>query len=280
MAERENYKGSIELISGLKPKNDGDFPLVHAHDVQVDEDGTRLDEKLKNMGDASLTVDAVKTDGGVNIIITDKNGTKTVFIPNGTIDDGGDDDDDDDDTITHTISVFASNVLTNGATEIVDGGEYRATFTPYTEEYSSGNVRDNCRVFMGGEEITSSVMWEGNTLTIASVTDDVEITFEEIVGEYYENESGDPSVKFVLANVYATDTSGSVITNGSQYVMNGDPFWCDLHAIENENAQIYCKVMMGGEDITSQCLSGENLHNYKQIRIDMVGGDVVITATA
>lgn len=36
------YNGSIELISGLKPKNNGDFPLVNAQDVQVDDDGTRL----------------------------------------------------------------------------------------------------------------------------------------------------------------------------------------------------------------------------------------------
>lgn len=36
------YNGSIELISGLKPKNNGDFPLVNAQDVQVGEDGTRL----------------------------------------------------------------------------------------------------------------------------------------------------------------------------------------------------------------------------------------------
>ena len=36
------YNGSVELISGLKTKNNGDFPLVNAPDVQVDESGTRL----------------------------------------------------------------------------------------------------------------------------------------------------------------------------------------------------------------------------------------------
>lgn len=36
------YNGSVELISGIKPKNGGDFPLVNAPDVQVDDDGTRL----------------------------------------------------------------------------------------------------------------------------------------------------------------------------------------------------------------------------------------------
>ena len=38
-----NYNGSIELISGITPKNNGDFALVNAKDVQVDETGMRLD---------------------------------------------------------------------------------------------------------------------------------------------------------------------------------------------------------------------------------------------
>ena len=44
------YKFTVDLISGLRPKNNADFPLVKAHDVQVDEDGTRLDEVLGNGG--------------------------------------------------------------------------------------------------------------------------------------------------------------------------------------------------------------------------------------
>lgn len=44
------YKFTVDLISGLRPKNNADFPLVKAHDVQVDEDGTRLDEVLENIG--------------------------------------------------------------------------------------------------------------------------------------------------------------------------------------------------------------------------------------
>ena len=39
------YQGSVELISGITPKNNGSFPLVHAKDVYVD-DSTRLDNKL------------------------------------------------------------------------------------------------------------------------------------------------------------------------------------------------------------------------------------------
>ena len=36
----ENKYG-VELISGIKPKNNGEFPLVHAKDVEMP-DGTRL----------------------------------------------------------------------------------------------------------------------------------------------------------------------------------------------------------------------------------------------
>lgn len=44
------YKGSIELIGGLTPKNNGDFPLVSARHIQVDDTGKRLDEKLAEIG--------------------------------------------------------------------------------------------------------------------------------------------------------------------------------------------------------------------------------------
>lgn len=50
MARLSIFKGSVDLISGLRPKNNGDFPLMEAHDIVVDESGTRLDEKLEKMG--------------------------------------------------------------------------------------------------------------------------------------------------------------------------------------------------------------------------------------
>lgn len=37
---------AIEVISTIKPKNNGDFPVAEAKDVSVDENGTRLNEKL------------------------------------------------------------------------------------------------------------------------------------------------------------------------------------------------------------------------------------------
>ena len=37
------YNGGIELISGITPKNGGDFALVHAKDIEMN-DGSRLCE--------------------------------------------------------------------------------------------------------------------------------------------------------------------------------------------------------------------------------------------
>ena len=57
MAKLENYTGSVELISGIKQKNNGDFPLAEAHSIQVDENDKRLDEVLKELNELGLSVD-------------------------------------------------------------------------------------------------------------------------------------------------------------------------------------------------------------------------------
>lgn len=51
MARWKDFVGSIFIGSGLKPK--GDYPLMDAHDI-VTEDGTRLDEKLKDVAKVEL----------------------------------------------------------------------------------------------------------------------------------------------------------------------------------------------------------------------------------
>ena len=48
---------AIEVISTIKPKNNGNFPIVEAKDVAVDDEGTRLDEKLGNMAVNTPTFD-------------------------------------------------------------------------------------------------------------------------------------------------------------------------------------------------------------------------------
>lgn len=55
----ESYKGSIKMASGMKPEADG-YPLMQACDIQVDEEGTRLDEKLLQLGDATPTFNLAK----------------------------------------------------------------------------------------------------------------------------------------------------------------------------------------------------------------------------
>lgn len=61
------YNGSIELISGLKPKNNGDFPLVNAPDVQVDDDGTRLPVMLAKITEVQ-SVDALPANPDPNVL--------------------------------------------------------------------------------------------------------------------------------------------------------------------------------------------------------------------
>ena len=49
MGRLDSYNGSIELISGIKPKNSNDFPLVEAHDVLVGENNRRLDNAVDDL---------------------------------------------------------------------------------------------------------------------------------------------------------------------------------------------------------------------------------------
>ena len=61
------YNGSVELISGLKPKNGGTFQLVNAPDVQVGEDGTRLPAALAKITEVK-SVDALPENPDPNVL--------------------------------------------------------------------------------------------------------------------------------------------------------------------------------------------------------------------
>lgn len=67
MAKLSNYTGSVELADGVKPKNNGSFPLMEAHDIVVDESGKRLDTALEdlanNSGGNGATVEIVQEKG-------------------------------------------------------------------------------------------------------------------------------------------------------------------------------------------------------------------------
>lgn len=61
------YNGSVELISGLKPKNGGSFPLVNAPDVQIDPSGTRLPAMLAKITEVQ-SVDALPENPDPNVL--------------------------------------------------------------------------------------------------------------------------------------------------------------------------------------------------------------------
>lgn len=83
-----NYKGSIEIAAGLRPKNNGEFPLMEAHDVVVDNNDTRLDDFLiKTSTDATdakeLANKTATTINNINTQVTDV--TKTVTEVNARV---------------------------------------------------------------------------------------------------------------------------------------------------------------------------------------------------
>lgn len=49
MAKLSNYNGTVELADGLRPKNNGSFPLMEARDIVVSESGKRLDALLEEL---------------------------------------------------------------------------------------------------------------------------------------------------------------------------------------------------------------------------------------
>lgn len=64
---------AIEIISTLKPKNNGTFPIAEAKDITVDENGTRLDAKL-----TELANNAGSGSGGSYVLeLTAESGTLT-----------------------------------------------------------------------------------------------------------------------------------------------------------------------------------------------------------
>ena len=66
MERNKDYTGNVELAWGLKPKNNGTFPLMEARDILVGSDDLRLDDKLSNIDNAlgSYIQDIGKIVGG------------------------------------------------------------------------------------------------------------------------------------------------------------------------------------------------------------------------
>ena len=62
------YTGSVDLISGIRPKNNGSFPLVDAKDVYVTDD-KRLDAALNDKADAAQTIPKPVEEGATGQIL-------------------------------------------------------------------------------------------------------------------------------------------------------------------------------------------------------------------
>lgn len=62
------YTGSVDLISGIRPKNNGSFPLVDAKDVYVTDD-KRLDAALNDKADAAHTIPKPAEEGTTGQIL-------------------------------------------------------------------------------------------------------------------------------------------------------------------------------------------------------------------
>lgn len=73
---------AIEVISTLKPKNNGDFPIAEAKDITVDENGTRLNTKLEELANSSSS--GGSADNGFNLakinMTSDSGGTIEMLI--------------------------------------------------------------------------------------------------------------------------------------------------------------------------------------------------------
>lgn len=52
MATLSNYDGNVDIISGLRPKNGGKFPIVEAHDILVGPNDRRLDYIIGDTSDS------------------------------------------------------------------------------------------------------------------------------------------------------------------------------------------------------------------------------------
>lgn len=77
---------AIEIISTLKPKNNGTFPIAEACDIDVN--GTRLDEKLESIGESGVGIVSIEETGTSGLVdtytITLTNGnTSTFTVTNG-----------------------------------------------------------------------------------------------------------------------------------------------------------------------------------------------------
>lgn len=126
------YNGSIELISGITQKGGGTFPLASAKDIQVDDEGTRLDAKLTEVDDklknpASSLPDVTTADDGKVLGVS--GGVWSAVTPDaGGVSSWNDLTDKPFEDGEH-IYIETSNVSTDTTVDMGDGGLVHVTDT-------------------------------------------------------------------------------------------------------------------------------------------------------
>lgn len=199
MAKSEQYTGNIELIDGLTPANNNDFPLMDAHYVMT-EDGTRLDDKLESMGNGGGEkgddgISATHSWNGTVLTVTSASGTSSADLKGETGEDG----------ISPTIDISKSNGVTtltitdiNGTktVEILDGTG--GGTTPQETITASLSVSPSSKEIgdtVTNARLTWSVSKEADTITLTLPTGDT-VDLTNTVSPYIdENEYKVTSVK-------------------------------------------------------------------------------------
>lgn len=197
---------------------------------------------------SATTIELFDIDGGIKVKITDKEGEKWLVIPGGTIEKS-----------SYSVTNNLTDVTTNNTNVVVSNGErYSAILTPTIGKITS------IVVTMGGKDVTGTVYSNG-VITIPSVTGDIVITAIAV------------SVPLTYYNV--TNRMTNVDTNNTNVsVVGGESYTAILTSNANTNTIDAVIVTMGGEDITSQCVTKET--NATKVFVPNVTGDISIIAIA
>jgi hypothetical protein len=159
--------------------------------------------------------------------------------------------------MTYTVTINLENVTIDNTTESVNEGDSFAATLTVGDDY----VMQSVSVTMGGVDVTSAA-YAGNSIYIGSVVGDVVITATAIA----RAETGNVwSITNNLSNV-ASDNAILSVDDGSEYTATLS--WDSNYKISS------IVITMGGENVT------DTVYADGVISIDVVTGDVVITATA
>lgn len=200
------YKGSVELISGITQKNNGNFPLMDASAVQVDDSGKRLNEILEEIKNGSAItevdyanvtskpqIEGVELTGNKSLIdlgILDK----TLAIENKAADAKA-----VGDKITELNSSVIKSIKINGEQQSAEGGEVNLPAYPTKESLGLNNV-----------ENTSDA--EKNVLSATKLATARNISLTgEATGTTTFDGSGDASINVTIQSIDAAKiTTGTI----------------------------------------------------------------------